>query len=238
MKFLLVKVAVLASAAICLLIYNGQNARAGTLGVEQFNLIDRVQQDLTFVEADTYPYPLICFCGPFDGNPVPPPQTIIHGNTPIDGEWFVGGAEPFDLDWYVTYGVQTPTDPNVFSQYCTMKADTSVTSDLTEDVEDWCWTSPDQTTRCPTCDVMSFLDWYTYDGGEGGLFEISPAPSLAAVAEPTSAAILEGAIALMGLIWVRRRWLYRLRLERARSWCLEFLDLVFSRARSSMSKAA
>lgn len=137
-----------------------------------------------------------------------------------------GGPEPLDLGWYVTYGVQTPTDPNVFSQYCTMKADTSVTSDLTEDVEDWCWTSPDQTTRCPTCDVMSFLDWYTFDGGEGGLFEISPAPSLAAVAEPTSAAILEGAIALMGLIWVRRRWLYRLRLERARSWCLEFLYLV------------
>jgi len=238
MKFRLLKVALLASAVICLLIYKGQNARAGTVGVEQFNLIDRVQQDLTFVEDDTFPYPLICFCGPFDGEPEPPPQTIIHGNTPINGQWFVGGAEPLNLDWYVTYGVQTPTDPNVFSQYCTMKADTSVTSDLTEDVEDWCWTSPDQTTRCPTCDVMSFLDWYTYDGGEGGLFEISPAPSLAAVAEPTSATILEGAIALMGLIWVRRSWLYRLRLVRARSWRLEFLYLVCSCARSSMSKAA
>jgi hypothetical protein len=42
MKPLLVKVAVLASAAMYLLIYNGQNARAGTVGVEQFNLIDRV----------------------------------------------------------------------------------------------------------------------------------------------------------------------------------------------------
>jgi hypothetical protein len=204
MKSLLVKVAVLASAAICLLIYNGQNARAGTVGVEQFNLIDRVQQDLTFVEDGTNP--LICFCGPFDGEPEPPPQTIIHGNTPIDGQWFVGGPEPLNLGWYVTYGVQTPTDPNVFSQYCTMKADTAVTSDLTENVDAWCWTGPSQTTRCPTCDVMSFLDYYTYDDGEGGLFEISSAPSLAEVPEPASVAIVEGGISLMVLAWVCRRW--------------------------------
>jgi hypothetical protein len=92
MKFRLLKVALLASAVICLLIYNGQNVRAGTEGVEQFNLIDRVQQDLTFVEDGTFK--LICFCGPFDGEPEPPPQTIIHGNTPIDGQWFVGGPNP------------------------------------------------------------------------------------------------------------------------------------------------
>jgi hypothetical protein len=208
MKFRLLKIAILSSAVICLLIYNGQNARAGTQGVEQFNLIDRVQQDLTFVEDGTNS--LICFCGPFDGEPEPPPQTIIHGNTPFDGQWFVGGPEPLNLGWFVTYGVQTPTDQNVFSQYCTMKADTAVTSNLTEDVDAWCWTSPDQTTRCPTCDVMSFLDYYTFDSGEGGLFEISPLPSLAAVAEPTSMAILGGSISLMGLVWVRRRrWLHR-----------------------------
>ncbi len=237
MKFLLVKVAVLASVAICLLMLCGPNARAGTQGVEQFNLIDRVQQDLTFVEDYTY-FPA-CFCGPFDGEPEPPPQTIVHGNTPLNGEWFVGTLEGAHLAWYVTYGVQTPTNPNVFSQYCTMSADTSTYSDLTEDVKDWCWTSPDQSTDCPTCYIMSFLDYYPLDidGGEGGLFEIS-APSLAAVVEPTSTAILEGAIGLMGLVWVRRRWPHRCVWKGLSSWCLEFLHLVFSRARSSMSKAA
>jgi hypothetical protein len=203
MNFLSAKVAVITSVAICFLMFRGPDALAGQQGVEQFNLLDRVQQDLTFVEDGLYG--VTCWCGPFDGALVLPPQNITHGNLPIDGEWFdavfVEGA---NIHWFVTYGVQTPTDPAVFSQYCTMGADTSTYSNLTEDVEDFCWTVPSQ--PCPTCDAMTFLDYYPDDinGGEGGAFEINPPPALAAVAEPTSVMMLS--VGLLGLIFA---WAYR-----------------------------
>lgn len=199
--------AIIMSVAIGVLIFCGWNARAGTLGVEQFNLLDRVQTDLTLVEYDPL-NDVTCFCGPFDGARVPPPQTITHGNLPIDGEWFDATyAEGADINWYVTYGVQTPTDPAVFSQYCTMAADTSTYHDLTEDVRGWCWTLPDQTcppcNLCPTCDVVSFADWYTINGGEGGIFTIS-APTLVAVTEPTPAIVLPVGLFGLFLIGMRR----------------------------------
>jgi hypothetical protein len=204
------KMTIIMPVAISLL-FCGQNARAGTLGVEQFNLLDRVQTDLTLVEYD----PLndyTCFCGPFDGARVPPPETISHGNLPIDGEWFDATfLEGAPIYWYVTYGVDTPTDPSVFSQYCTVSANTSTYSDLTEDVRGWCWTLPDQTcppcNDCPTCDVVTFADWYNINEGEGGIFAIS-APTLAAVSEPSSLVFLVTSLFGLILIWVRRRWLY------------------------------
>lgn len=207
MKLILSKTAVLA-LAISLLIFGGPNARAGTVGVEQFNLIDRVQQDLTFVEDGLW-YPS-CWCGPFLGT-VPPPETIIHGNTPSDAEWFVGTDLGAYLHWFVTYGVQIPIEPSKFSQYCTVGADTYNGDLYTENVEGFCWTVAGQ--DCATCDVVSFLDWYAYNRGEGGLFEIS-APTLAAVAEPPSAAVLEaGLIGLIAIAWVRRRRLRRFLLK-------------------------
>jgi hypothetical protein len=212
MKSLLLKAAVIASVAISLLISCGPHARAGTVGVEQFNLIDRVQQDLTFVEDGRW-YPT-CWCGPFLGT-VPPPETIIHGNTPPEAEWFVGTDSGAYLHWFVTYGVQIPIEPSKFSQYCTIGADTYNGDNYTENVEGFCWTVAGQ--DCATCDVVSFLDWYAYNGGEGGLFEIS-APTLAAVAEPPSAAMLvAGLIGLAGLGWARRRrFLHFLRKELTR----------------------
>ncbi len=200
MKHLLAKAAVVA-AAMCLLLYSAPNARAGTVGVEQFNLIDRVQQDLTFVEDGLW-YPS-CWCGPFYGNYSPPPETITHGNTPIDGQWFVGTDSGAYLHWFVTYGVQIPIEPSKFSQYCTVGADTYNGDDYTENVEGFCWTVAGEV--CSTCDVVTFLDWYAYNKGEGGLFEIA-APTLAEVAEPTSAAMLgAGLVGLIGFAGLRRR---------------------------------
>ncbi len=189
-------------------IFGAIEADAGTVGVAQFNLANQTSTDLIFVEDGLFG--LTCWCGPFDGELAPPPQIVPPYGPPdfANPEWFAGTfLEGANIHWFATYGALIPKTNNLFSQYCTVGADTSTYSNTQEDVEAFCFTTPGE--DCPTCYVVTFQDYYTADGGEGGQFTIID-PSLVAVPEPTSAAVLGvGLISLMGFGSLRRRWLER-----------------------------
>jgi hypothetical protein len=192
-----------AAAMALLLVFSAIDARAGTVGVEQFNLANNTSHNLIWLEDHLYGFS--CWCGPFDGNYSPPPQIVPPYGPPdyANPEWFVGVTlEGANLAWYVTYGVQSG-DTQYFSQYCTVSADTSTYSNRTENEMGFCFGTPGE--DCPTCDVITFQDYYDAYGGEGGQFTLSEPSLAAAVPEPTSAAALGlGVISLIGLGWLRR----------------------------------
>jgi PEP-CTERM motif len=116
--------------------------------------------------------------------------------------WYAwGGLIDAATYWYAEWGVLTPEYPpsTIYSQYCTVGADTSASSNTQEDLQAICHDGNGNTG--PTYDVVTFQDAYDPAKdmyGTGGKFTILPAPSLTAAPEPTSLAIL--GVGLFGLL--------------------------------------